>query len=207
MQRSRRREHGAPKLWARRSRVSAAPISHPFYAITLEAWGFGSPGDRRATTPGIRLLSLRGRSQGRWGKTCFGSLPSVRPRSPNQTHSSPLGPDSSLRRGTRVGHGGTRTSSPSPEGARMGFGLCHSAWGGRIDPLHLLRARRRSGSRDDLRCLPCLTAPPPPFRPPWRSWPTARPGKALFCQRGPSECAEKSLLALMRVHTALQRGG
>lgn len=49
--------------------------------------------------------------------------------------------------------------------------------------------------------------PPPPSRPPRRSWPWARPGKALFCQREPSECAEKSLPALMRVHTALQRGG
>lgn len=75
-----------------------------------------------------------------------------------------------------------------------------------MDPPHLLCAPMRSGGRDDLRCLPCLT-PPPPFRPPRRSWPRARPGKALFCQRGPSECAEKSLPALMRVHTALQRGG
>lgn len=29
----------------------------------------------------------------------------------------------------------------------------------------------------------------------------------MFCQREPSECAEKSHPALMRVHTALQRGG
>lgn len=96
-------------------------------------------------------LVLRGGSQDRWGKTCFGSLPGVRPRSPNQTHSSPLGPHSSLRRGTRVGHGGTGT----------GFGLCHSAWGGLLDPPHLLRAPRRSGGRDDLRCWPGLTPPSP----------------------------------------------
>lgn len=112
MCRDRGGEHGAPKLWARRSRVSAAPVSHPFCAIKREAWGLGSPRDRRAATPRIRLLALRGRSQDRWGKTCFGSLPGDRPRSPNQTHSSPLGLDSSLRRGTRVGHGGTGNYPP-----------------------------------------------------------------------------------------------
>lgn len=44
-------EHGAPKLWARRSRVSAAPISHPFCAIKLEAWGLGSPGGSKGPHP------------------------------------------------------------------------------------------------------------------------------------------------------------
>lgn len=75
-----------------------------------------------------------------------------------------------------------------------------------MDIPYLFCAPRRWGSRVDLRCLSCLN-PPSLSRPPWRSWPRARPGKALFYQRGPSECAEKRLPALMRVHTALQLGG
>lgn len=195
VQRSRRK-------WGSEAQVQAQPRpGHPHPPSFLcnqarSSGNWGLPEGRRAANRGIRLLALRGRLQDRWGKTCFGSHPGVRPRSPNQTHSSPLGPHSSLQRGTRVGHGGTGT----------GFGLWHSAWRGPMDPPHLLRARRRSGSRDDLRRLPCLT-PPPPSRPPRRSWPRARPRKALFCQREPSECAEKSLPALMRVHTALRRGG
>lgn len=76
-----------------------------------------------------------------------------------------------------------------------------------MDAPGLLRVQRRSGGGTDLQGLPCLTDPPPPSHPPRLSWPRARPGKALFCQREPSECTEKSLPALMRVHTALQRGG
>lgn len=62
-----------------------------------------------------------------------------------------------------------------------------------------------SGGGANLRGCPSLT--PPPSGPPRLPWPRSRPGKALFCQRERSECAEKSHPALMRVHTALQRGG
>lgn len=62
-----------------------------------------------------------------------------------------------------------------------------------------------SGGGGNLRGCPSLT--PPPSGPLRLPWPRARPGKALFCQRERSECAEKSHPALMRVHTALQRGG
>lgn len=144
----------------------------------------GLPEGRRAATPGIQLLASGGRSQDRWGKTCFGSLPGVRPRSPNQTHSSPLGPHSSLRRGTRVGHGGTGT----------GFGLCHAAWAGPMDPPHLLCAQRRSGSRDDLRRLPCLTPRPRPALP---GAPGPGPGRGRRCFASGSRASAQRKASLL----------
>lgn len=130
-----------------------------------------------------------------------GSTPALQPRHPHLPHAFwPRAADSS-----RSGwHQHLSTPNPRSRGAdsrgwTSGFDTARG--GGPKGPPHL----QQTGGGANLRGCPSLT--PPPSGPPRLPWPRARPGKALFCQREPSECAEKSHPALMRVHTALQRRG
>lgn len=139
----------------------------------------------------------------------MGTFPSVPPpplppRSSTQTLICPT--HSRLVPRTAVGQDGTSISPPFPRDRESGtdLRLCHCAWG-RATGSSPSSGCPGSGGGANLRGCPSL--PPPPSGPLRLPWPRARPGKALFCQREPSECAEKSHPALMRVHTALQRGG
>lgn len=125
------------------------------------------------------------------------STPALQPRHPHLPHGFwPRAAD-----GSRSGWHQHLPPLPRVKDSGMDLRLWHCAWG---------RAKgsspsSRKGGGANLRGCPSLT--PPPSGPPRLPWLRARPGKALFCQREPSECAEKSHPALMRVHTALQRGG
>lgn len=187
-------ENGAPRFGETRPHVGHPHVSQPSRAIMPESWGLGSCEGQRAASLGMELLALSSRPPGSWGKTCLGSLPCVRPR----LQSAPI----LASGGGREVTGAPATPPPPPHegpGTRDGPNV-----GGARDP-HL-RAPRMAAA-DVTRAAGAASPPPSPSRPPSQSWPRARPGKALFCQREPSECAEKSLPALMRVHAARRRGG
>lgn len=137
-------------------------------------------------------------------KAVVGTVPSVHPRSSARTLN--RSPHSRLVPRTAVGRDGTSISPPFPRDRESGtdLRLCQCS-SGRAKGSSPSSGCPGSGGGGNLRGCPSLT--PPPAGPLRLPWPRARPGKALFCQRERSECAEKSHPALMRVHTALQRGG
>lgn len=125
------------------------------------------------------------------------STPALQPRQPHLPHAFwPRAAD-----GSRSGWHQHLPLLPRGRESAVDLRPWHCAWG---------RAKGSfpsSGTDGGANLRGCPSLTPPPSGPPRLPWPRARPGKALFCQREPSECAEKSHPALMRVHTALQRGG